>query len=323
MASDSGGSGGPLFFLGFLGLFVLIWLSTGGPARPGSWTGPFLTAPTDPTAREVYSFPRAPLSVAGDDTGREQLRSAQQDTADLAIYGEPSVYRGHVEISKVELGPVVDERARDERKKRDAGNERITLKISTRAEGPIDISGFAIASGKYKERTLIPYGVTTFIIGQTQAAERIVVQPGDEVIVVSGTSPLGVSFRENKCTGYLAQYQDFTPPLSSSCPGPRAEFDRFYTGPSFDANLCRDHVASIRSCHYESYVPRQLPAACKPFVDQYLHHNGCVVAHAGDTDFASDTWRVYLGKSRTLYADTYETIRLLDASGRIVDVYAY
>lgn len=323
MASDSGKGAGPLFFLGFLGLFVLIWLSTGGPSRPGSWTSPFLTSPTAPSAGELYAFPRAPLLIGNETDEQGSAQNTQQEAADAAVYGELSPYRGQIEIDQVRLGPVVDEKARDDRKERDEMQEYVVLTVTDRANASIDITGFALASGKYKERTLIPYGVETLLIGQTQSAERIIARPGDRIIVVSGKSPAGSSFRENICTGYLAQYQKFTPSLSGSCPGGGKEFERFYTGPSLDANLCRDHVSSIQSCQYDSYVPRQLPAACKQFVDQYLHHNGCVAAHKNDSDFSGDTWRVYLGKPRTLYADTYETVRLLDASGRVVDVYAY
>jgi len=320
MASDSGNGSGPLFFLGFLGLFVLIWFTTGGPSRPGSWTGPFLTSPASQSAKEVYAFPRAPFGVDAPNTSAKDTR---QEVANEAVYGELSPYRGQIEIDQVRLGSVVDAKARDDRRERDVMEEYLVLDVSNKASGPIDISGFTIASTKYKEQTVIPYGVETFLIGETQPAERIVARPGDRIIIVSGKSPLGSSFRENKCTGYLAQYQNFTPSLSRDCPSPAEEFDSFYTGPSLDANLCRDHVSSIRSCTYDSYVPRQLPAACKPFVDQYLHHNGCVAAHKNDADFSGDTWRIYLGKSRTLYADTYESIRLLDAAGRVVDVYAY
>lgn len=325
MAGKSGGGGaGPLFFVGLIGFFVLIWLSTGGPSRPGSWTSPFLTSPTAPTASEIYPFPRAPLSVGEERrTTVSSPQSTQQQQADISVYGELSPYRGHIEITQVQLGPVTDAKNRDERKRREVENEYLTLTVTSRADAPIDITGFALASGKYKERTLIPYGVETYIIGQTQKSERIVARPGDRIIVSSSKSPVGSSFRENICTGYLAQYQNFTPSLSKNCPRPTSEFDTLYKGPSFDANLCRTHVASIRSCEYSSYAPRQLPSACKPFVDEYLHHNGCVVAHRNEENFTTNTWRVYLGKTRPLYADTYETIRLLDAEGRIVDVYAY
>ena len=323
MATKGSGGGGFMFLLGIIGFFVLIWFATGGPTRPGSWTGPFLKSPTSPNAGELYSFPRAPFSI-GDDTGATKaVTQERQAEADLATYGTLSPYRGKVEIGEVHLGRVVDDKTRDERKERSVDGEYVVLEVTKQAAEPIDVSGWALASGKYKERTLIPYGVQTLILGQTQPAERIVVSSGNQLIVTSGKSPVGSSFRENMCTGYLAQYQDFTPSLSSRCPSPTKEFDTYYTGPSFDAKFCRDHVASIGSCEYDPFVPKELPSACKPFVDQYLHHNGCVATHRTEAEFLKDTWRIYLGKSRTLYADTYETVRLLDADGRIVDVYAY
>ncbi len=320
MAKESGGVSG-LFFLGFLGFFVLLWFATGGPSREGSWGNPFLVSPTSPTAGEVYNFPRAPFSV----TESERAASAKNKTnsADIAVFGTVSPYRGQVEIDQVRLGTVTDPKERDERRRRNEDTEHVVLSVTRAATAPIDITGWKLASGKYKEQTAIPQGIQTLILGETQAPERILVSSGNQIIVTSGKAPTGTSFRENMCTGYIAQYQDFTPSLSKRCPSPTSEFDKNYAGPSFDADLCRNHVASIKSCEYESYVPRQLPTACKPFVDQYLHHNGCVAAHKNDENFLGNTWRIYLGKSKTLYAEKYESIRLLDAEGRIVDVYAY
>ncbi len=140
------------------------------------------------------------------------------------------------------------------------------------------------------------------------------------MIVSTGRSPVGVSFRENMCTGYFEERQDFRPPLLESCPTPYQEYTRFYDD---EDDECEQYVRSIPYCSTDTDVPSNVSGSCEDFVEEYISYDGCIEAHEGDENFHGRTWRVFLGKSDELWANSKETILLLDASGKVIDAFSY
>ncbi len=58
--------------------------------------------------------------------------------------------------------------------------------------------------------------IQVFRIGQIANLEPIILAPGERLVINYGQSPLGDSFRLQQCSGLLAQFQNFEPPLSAS-----------------------------------------------------------------------------------------------------------
>jgi hypothetical protein len=163
----------------------------------------------------------------------------------------------------------------------------------------------------------------------------VVLHPNDTAIIVTGESPIDVSFRENECTGYYTQSKNFYPSLSQSCPDPRDDFDTFYPGNIYKDGDCQTFVSSVNRCTVPRESNTRLSSTCYAFIDKYLNYQGCVAAHRGDERFWGNSWRLYLGRkpitknhtdTRTygeLWKSSKEAIRLVDQSGKTVDLYTY
>ena len=52
----------------------------------------------------------------------------------------------------------------------------------------------------------------------SQPQENIYLKPGEKAIIITGKSPLGTSFKLNKCAGYFEQFHEFAPELNIDCP---------------------------------------------------------------------------------------------------------
>lgn len=197
--------------------------------------------------------------------------------------------------------------------------EYVTLFASPASGQGVSLAGWKIASASSKVSVAIPYGTNLPRSGSVNTLAPITLSPGDQAIIVSGRSPVGSSFRENKCTGYLEERQDFTPALSQSCPTPYEEMQRFSDDTS---EKCATYVRSISYCSSET--PSGNPgSSCEEFVDERLNYNGCVDAHKNDPDFYKPTWRIYLGQDDELWKANTERIDLINASGTVVGSLSY
>jgi hypothetical protein len=155
------------------------------------------------------------------------------------------------------------------------------------------------------------------------AAQDIVLSPGERATVISGQSPIGASFRENKCIGYFSTFQKFSPTLPQNCPSPSDELASAYgTGYIRDA-ACIDYVNKLSRCQVVLSPPVTISGACQSFVVKYLNYNGCVDAHKNDPDFLGNTWRIYLGRSSSMWRTKHELVKLLDVNGKTVDAFSY
>ena len=80
-------------------------------------------------------------------------------------------------------------------------------------QGGVNISGWSVRTEK---RTLLPIPQGTFLFRQgiVNPLQDIVLEPGEKAIIVSDQSPIGVSFKINKCSPKLERYQVFSPKIS-------------------------------------------------------------------------------------------------------------
>lgn len=296
---------GELFgFIGILILIFVLWVSTGGPSRPISFTGPYLQPiQTTGTTAEAYGDPSKFSSINSNITvGVNGIRTEE---------GASSL-QGTVALSRDTSGVTST----------DPDGEYVVINYSSSGRTPLSTSGWKLVSNESKKSALIPQGASTPRSGRVNTLASITLSPGEQMIVVSGRSPVGISFRENKCTGYFEERQDFHPALFLNCPTPSQEFSRFYRGDD-NTDSCINYVRSIPYCATETRTSTSVSSSCEQFVEEHLNYNSCVDAHQGDADFNGTVWRVFLGERNELWRRDRETILLLDAENKVIDALTY
>ena len=188
---------------------------------------------------------------------------------------------------------------------------------------PVDLSEWTLRSEASGSSVIIPKGTEVPISGTINAAEDIVLTPGERAIVISGRSPIGASFRENKCIGYFSTFQRFSPPLPQNCPVPSDELISFYGANYIRDAACIDYVNKLARCQVTLSPPVTMSGSCQSFLIKYFNYNGCVDAHKNDADFSGDTWRIYLGRTTPMWRAQHEVVKLIDVNGKTVDAFSY
>ncbi len=307
------------FFIGIFVFIFLVWAAMGGPLHPLAFAGPRLAAPDVLGGGTYLNFPRAPFGIGGSGVSISSGSSNSGSGSSLptfvggSTFGTPSPYRGLISMNHYVAG---------------AGslnpkNEYVEISVALSASAPVDISGWTLSSDATGNAVVIPKGTEVPTSGVVNAAQDIVLTPGERAIIVSGQSPIGASFRENKCIGYFSTFQTFTPSLPQNCPTPASELVTDYgTGYIRDA-VCIDYVDKLSRCQVVLSPPPTISGVCQSFLIKYLNYNGCVEAHRSDSDFESATWRVYLGRSNSMWRTKHELVKLLDTQGNTVDAFSY
>ncbi|KKW40528.1 hypothetical protein A3I46_02720 [Candidatus Kaiserbacteria bacterium RIFCSPLOWO2_02_FULL_54_13] len=311
------------FFIGVFVFIFLIWVATGGPLHPLSFTGPSLAQPDVLGGGTYLQFPRAFFNVGESHVALPGSSSGGSSYGDSSIsisssldgiaFGSPSSYRTIVSMSNY----VSHASSSDPR------NEYVQLSVSPNAGVPIDISGWQLVSEATGKAAAIPMGTRVPTSGIVNPQQDIVLAPGEHAILVSGRSPTGTSFRENKCIGYFGTFQQFSPSLPQNCPAPSDELVSFYGDYYVRDATCIDYVDRLSRCQTVLFPPRTLSVACRNFVVQRLNYNGCVSAHRNDPDFDGTTWRIYLGRDKHLWRARYEIVKLFDINKKTVDAFSY
>lgn len=205
----------------------------------------------------------------------------------------------------------------------DASREYVVISAHSVPRGGISTQGWSLASMVSGVRVMLPMAASELREGALTNIQPVVLRSGESIIVTSGFSPTGASFRENRCMGYLSSAYNFDPPLSSTCPAPSE------TLALTDQNLqryggdCIDYVRSIPQCGRPTTIPISLPAACRIYIANTFSYNGCVDAQRTQADFGLDTWRLFIGSASELWGNGHDSIRLLDEYGRTIDAVIY
>ena len=243
------------------------------------------------------------------DAIEQQYESLKQSAENLRVFGTPSPYAGRVSLG---AGGATES----------GGTEYVELNTAFMAS-PVTVSGWSLQSALTGVRAYIPLGAPKFVHGALNSVEQITLGPGVRAIVSTSPSPVGVSFRESVCTGYLAQFQQFNPQLSNSCTIPSEAAPVNASNLQQYGERCMDYVRTMAQCHYPQTLPADLSYSCKLFIANTFSYNGCVATFRSDREFELDTWRIYLGSPGELWRNSHDVIRLLDAEGRTVDSVTY
>lgn len=311
------------FFIGVFVFIFIIWIATGGPTNPIAFTGPRLAQPQELGGGTYLSLPRAPFGVGGSNvvlpgsSGGSGLydRGGSQPAPVITggLFGPSSPYRGVVRMNHFISGAGSP----------DPKNEYIEIYVAQDAGTPVNVSGWTLTSDVTNTSAAIPRGTEVPVSGIVNAPQDIIITPGKRAIVVSGSSPIGASFRENKCIGYFSTFQQFSPSLPQNCPTPSDELSNYYGAGYLRDSACIEQVNKLSRCQVALSPPVGASSACQNFMIQYLNYNGCVTAHKNDSDFKGDAWRIYLGRTAPMWKTKYEIVKLLDRDGKTVDAFSY
>lgn len=209
----------------------------------------------------------------------------------------------------------------------DPSQEYVRLSVYLEKNEQINITGWYLQSevtnyyAVIGRASLLPFPFT-------RNDNDVVIKDGDSVIITKGFSPIGISFRTNKCTGYFEENRTFYPGLSKRCP--RISEDDLPTFSSvYDRQEeCVDLITSIPRCttrgnEYLRDLPDTVSSSCKNYIREQINYNACVAKHFGDTDFPGNEYRLYLGKFGPLWRNRSDKINLHDQNGLIVDTIEY
>lgn len=201
--------------------------------------------------------------------------------------------------------------------------EYLTIRVSGSKQQVIPVTGWTIRSVNNGTSVTIPKGVYIFFAGMANGEENISLTGGDTMYVVTGASPIGTSFKVNKCSGYLAQFQTFYPHINSNCPVPSDEDLSGIPNTSIN-DACLRYIESFPSCRIETgSLPANWSYECTNFITNKINYPSCVNTHKNDNDFQSPEWRVYLRRNNFIWKKERDAIILYDAQGKVVDSMRY
>jgi len=310
------------FFVGIFAFIFLIWVATGGPTRPLSFSGPTLEQPQELGGGNYLSLPRSPFGIGNNETNLSgsSERGGSYSSSNFFTnmlrgfpFGTPSPYQGLVRLNT----------SVSNASSTDAQRESLRLEVPRRSATPVTISGWRFVSEITGKAAVIPTGTKTPTLGIVNAREPITLTAGERAIISTGRSPIGTSFRENICTGYLDGAQAFTPRLPRQCPAPMAEFQRV-AGPYYLRDTsCVEYVKTLGKCETVTYVSSKVSTSCRAFATKHLNYNGCVIAHYNTPGFHGTTWHVYLNQKDALWRAKNEVIKLLDQNSHTVAAFRY
>lgn len=209
----------------------------------------------------------------------------------------------------------------------DPSQQYISIYTNLNKEETLKITGWYVKSEVTGYYAVIP-GAALLPFPFSKTESDIVLEQGDRVYLNRGFSPIGISFRTNKCIGYFEENRTFTPNLSMICP--RAIDEKLPKFSSdFDRNdECLDLIERIPRCNTRgSSFIRDLPDtvtdSCKTYITTEINYNFCVANHFSDTDFPGNEYYVYLNRLLPIWRQRRDTIILYDQNGLIVDSLEY
>ncbi len=343
------------FLLILIGLFF-VWIVTGGPDRESSYD-PFIHQPNPIGEGGTYKkriFPT--FSVLDFSLNKNTESSVDSNTEGLStnfnniytntsetntdgtetntFYTNPTnTNQSGTETTLPTTNPTVSSyeglvtlnKARASRE--DVDDEYLIINVSKNATGSINIGGWKIRSTISGNSVTIPYATYLLRLGGENNEFPISAQPGDKIYVSTGSSPIGVSFRINLCTGYLEQFQDFSPSLPRKCPRAEDEIPPEYafgSGPNAFNSDCIDFIEKISLCKINTKdIPYQMQTQCQEFVTKEINYNACATKHKNESDFYGNEWRLYLKRDVELWREQREVIELVDSNNLVVDVITY
>lgn len=198
----------------------------------------------------------------------------------------------------------------------DPGREYIVLEFNPISNTPAILSNFYLENDAGL-KIEFPKAAHLPAQGAVNETSEIKIEGENLVVLSTGKSPIGVSFQENKCTGYLGQFQNYYPALENSCPTQGDTIARHEVGLLPE---CEQYVRSLPACETKLYdFPEPIAPSCQAIIRSYVHYNACTEVHKNDPDFYLPVWRLYLNSKSEVWEEN-DTIKLFDQSGKLLDI---
>jgi len=303
------------WFIGIVLILIVIWVLSDGPGSERS-AQPFLRPPAPLDSGGQYGPPDllAPVTQTRSEAGKEE----ESDTSSQ----EEGITKAETQISI--FGGKVSFRGRGRAQENNPNKEYLEIIASVDNTQPVNISGWRLKSVVTGREATIGEGSYLPYSGRVNTELTIFLRPGERAFIVTGRSPLGVSFRLNTCTGYFEQFQDFEPRLPKDCPRP--EDEDFPAGPNGLTDACVEYIEGLPRC--QAHV-QAIPSAfvndpiCQEYITKEITYNECVTVHKDDPDFYKSEWRIFLRRDQELWKEKRETILLLDDKKKTVSSISY
>jgi len=273
--------------------------------------GPEVSGNADTESAEDVETGDVPDPASELSSTQREYEALQAQIREAQTFGNPSPYRGQVFITQ------------DGGDSESGADEYVGVNAAQENTTPTNITGWSLQSALTGVRAFIPRGVNVFLVGAVNAQEDVYLNPGASAIISSSPSPVGTSFREHMCTGYLGSVQTFVPQLEANCPSPESTLPQTPENLRTYGDGCFDYVQQLPRCTFPLSPPPTVSPACRIFLANNLSYNGCVQNNKYKTGFIENSWRIYLSAGGELWRDTHDIIRLLDKEGRTVDVITY
>lgn len=263
-----------------------MWFVSGGPSKIESTKGPFLKPPSPIDTGEIYGeLPNLDFNFK---LGTKNFISSK--------------YR----VSVKAVGSAIKE----------TSPAKEYLDITNKSDGLLDITGWRVAS-ETGTSARIGGSVQLFVSGEVREINNTVLRPGETAHIISGQSPVGVSFKQNVCSGYLSQFQRFVPALPKECPSATTSENLSLYKPS---PTCVNFVNNLPSCTTViniDQIPGGSGPSCGEFIEKHVTYNGCVTDNRNKDNFYKPYFMIYLGSNKELWKSS-DTIHILDREGKTV-----
>lgn len=252
---------------------------------------------------------RAQRNVARDiNSISQQVDELSQSVAEYVENQNASVYKDRVKIRSV--------------RNPESFREYVSLSTNLDPGEQVLITGWKLRSLVTGSEIIIGGASNNGIVGLREE-KPIILSRNARVTISQDRSPIGTSFRVNKCSGYLEQKKNFFPALSTfACPAPIEDAPGLSR--AFD-NDCLDYIEGLPVCEEprERDIPKDLSSACENYIKTEINYESCIIDHRNDIDFHLPEWRVYAGRPRILWLEKRDKIQLTDNFGRVVDTIDY
>jgi hypothetical protein len=187
------------FFLGILGFFFILWAYSGGPTRPISYAGAYITPITNVGQTQVGYGPK--FTLGGSLTLPGVAVTGGTHSPNTSVQNN-SPYASVITLSHA-TGAVFGTAAKE---------GFIQISVASSAGKDIDVTGWKLSSSATGASATIPTGALVMHLNAKNTQQEILLHPGDQAGIADGASPVGTSFEENKCLGYVNQNQSLYNP---------------------------------------------------------------------------------------------------------------
>lgn len=203
-----------------------------------------------------------------------------------------------------------------------SGQEYMQISAPDTNKNPILLTGMLLKSRMTGNQANIGEGVNLYYSNTINQTAPIFIYPGQTADIITGRSPIGYSFRTNKCIGYLNNYyQNFVIAPYSNCPA--IINYPLPSRPNAFNDDCLNFLKSIGSCQTSFSFPSNLTYDCKNFITDRANYTRCVADFSNDGDFLGNNWNIYLGRDGSLWKTQREIIDLVDSRGNVISTYTY